>query len=189
MNELINSDEVFALAIQIEANAADYYRRAAELQTDPMTAEFLEELAVMEDGHERAFVRMRAAAAESHHRTSSQDLILEGGLFLSAIVAGYRIEGSAEAADNLTGIESLAEILKTALELEKQSVLFYLGLLEVVATNTQRIVTQAILNEEKNHVAILTEKLSELECHGIPFLQHRSSNDVEEDSYENLSVG
>jgi len=189
MTDLIHSDEVFALAIQIEANAADFYRRAADLQSERTAAEFLEELAVMEDGHERAFVRMRAAADESHHRATTQDLILEGGLFMSSIVAGYRIEGSAEAADNLTGMESLSEILKIALELEKESVLFYLGLLEVVATNTQRIVTQAILNEEKNHVVTLMEKLRELECHGIPFRQNQTRNDVEEDSYENLSVG
>ena len=37
-----NAEEVFEMAIQIEANGAKFYRRAAELQKDQTDKDFLE---------------------------------------------------------------------------------------------------------------------------------------------------
>jgi len=44
-----NLNEVFEMAIQIEANGANFYRKAAGFQNNPADKDFLEKLARMED--------------------------------------------------------------------------------------------------------------------------------------------
>ena len=53
-----NADEAFKMAIHIESNGAAFYRKAAELQSDASSREFLEGLASMEEDHKRTFMAM-----------------------------------------------------------------------------------------------------------------------------------
>ena len=163
MKYLLSIDEAFAMAIQIESNAAGFYRRAAGLQGDAEPAAALERLAVMEDEHKRFFGEMRLAVRDRPRPPDPGGLDPEGALFLSAIGAGYLVEGSAVVAAGLTGRETLSEILRKAIELEKQSVLFYLGLRDVLSDDPQQTALLRIIGEEKKHLVALTGRLRALE--------------------------
>ena len=54
-----NAEEIIEMAIQIEANGAAFYRRAAELQEEMADKEFLETIARMEDRHKIGFEEMK----------------------------------------------------------------------------------------------------------------------------------
>src|SRR3989339_599342 len=108
MAELLSIAEAFVIAVQMETNGIAFYRRAANLQTDQGTASFLEELAAMEDGHRKVIVSMRDAVDAKSTHTEALDLNPGGGLFLAAIAAGCRVEGSPIATASLTGRETLA---------------------------------------------------------------------------------
>ena len=59
-----NADDVLAMAEQMEINGGKFYRTAAESTSEPANKEFLLELALMEDQHEKTFKNMRAELSE-----------------------------------------------------------------------------------------------------------------------------
>ena len=64
MPERFNADEVFNMAVKIETNGAEFYRKAATLQKDEKNRNFLNGLAKMEDRHKKVFEEMRHAFTE-----------------------------------------------------------------------------------------------------------------------------
>jgi len=160
MPALVNADEVFAIAVQMENNAAAYYRRAAELQSDSANAGTLQRLAEMEDDHKATFAAYREQAKTSG---KSESLSPDGGLFLAAIAGGYPVEGSPSKADELAGDESMKDIVHTAVELEKKAILFYLGIKDAIddASDIEKI--DKIINDEKSHVVTLLDELKKLD--------------------------
>ena len=71
-------------------------------------------------------------------------------------------EGSPTAADTLTGNETMEEILALALVMEKDSILFYLGLKDMVPQKYGKDKIDEIILEERRHVAKLTSVLNDL---------------------------
>ncbi len=161
-----NVEEVFEMAIQIEANGAAFYRKAAGMQTDESDRRFLETLALMEDRHKAGFQEMKQFVADSEKTPTVFDPDDEQGLYLKAMADFHGGEGSPDALALLTGTESLADIVKTAIGLEKESILFYVGLKDLVPPRLGRDRINAIIDEEKQHVAQLTGFLKKAKKQG-----------------------
>jgi rubrerythrin len=157
-----NVDEVLEMAIRVEENAADFYRKAAEIQSDEKNREFLEKLAAIEDGHKATFMEIRNTITDTEKRGTVFDPHDELSLYLSAMADTHGGEGSPAAADSLTGSETMEEILTTAIGLEKETVLFYLGLKDMVPPKYGRDKIDDIIREERGHVAQLTNLLTKL---------------------------
>jgi rubrerythrin len=71
-------------------------------------------------------------------------------------------EGSPTLADKLTGQESMKDILTTARDLEKEAILFYVGMKDLVPEELGRHRIEEIIQEEKRHFVTLTEELNNL---------------------------
>jgi rubrerythrin len=163
MPVLFNADEVFAIAIRIEKNGAAFYRKVAAQQAgDAARVDYLSKLAAMEDEHQQTFEAMRRELSAAEAPAQSTDLYNEGQLFLAAIADGYPLEGAPSVAESLTGDETMEQILKIAIGLEKKSILFYLGMKDVVPEDRGRDKLDAIIGEEKAHVVGLTAELKKL---------------------------
>lgn len=150
-----NADEVFEMAIQIEKNGAAFYRRAAELQTEKVNKDFLETIARMEDRHKAGFEKMKATVSDIEKSQTIFDPNEEITLYLKAMADAHGGEGDPDAAALLTGNETMAQIVKTAIGLEKESILFYLGLKDIVPPKFGREKINAIIEEEKKHIVQL----------------------------------
>jgi rubrerythrin len=125
-----SADEVLGLAEQIERNGAAFYRRAAGIAGDP-PRKMLLELAEMEDGHEKTFARMRAEfAKKGGARAFDPDGDAE--LYLRAMAAGRVFDATSDPAAALTGKETVVQILQQAVALEKDSIVFYVGIRRAV---------------------------------------------------------
>ena len=59
MNGTFNALEIFEMAVKIERNGAKFYRKAAQGFEDPDTRNLLNDLAGMEDEHEKIFAQMQ----------------------------------------------------------------------------------------------------------------------------------
>ena len=127
-----NANEVLQMAITIEENGAAFYRKAAESKKDSASTDFLLSLADMEDGHAETFKALRAGLSDDEKGETAYDPMNEAVLYLEAMADSHGGEGDPPAAEKLTGKESLADILNIAIGLEKESILFYLGLKEMV---------------------------------------------------------
>ncbi len=156
------AEEVFEMAEQIERNGAKFYRRAAELNSVPENQQFLEELAVMEDDHQATFAEMRKSLSGVERGSAGYDPDEEAQLFLDALANSHGGEGDPVAAQELTGEESMEEIIKTAMDLEKHTILFYRSIIENVPAEYGGDKIENIIEEEKSHLVTLAGKLKEL---------------------------
>ncbi|MBN1669880.1 MAG: ferritin family protein [Kiritimatiellae bacterium] len=159
MGIAFNADEVFEMAERIEEDGAAFYRKAAGGQSDGGKVQFLNGLAAMEDEHKQTFAAMRAGLGAADKESTTFDPDGEAALYLQAMADGHGGEGAPKAADALTGKESLADILTIAIGLEKKSILFYLGLKDMVPARLGKDKIDRIIDEERGHVGVLSREL------------------------------
>ncbi len=148
-----NADEVFEMAEQMERNGAKFYRGAAETTADPSNKELLIGLSKMEETHEKIFETMRAELKAAEKASTVFDPSGEASLYLRALVDS-RVFFKKE-----IDATSIVEILKSAIEAEKDSIVFYLGMKEAVPKNLGRDRIEAIIKEEMGHIRLLSKEL------------------------------
>jgi rubrerythrin len=148
-----NADEIFEMAEQIERNGTQFYRDAAKEVTDERNKTFLNKLADMEDQHEKTFADMRATLADAEKATTVFDPQGDAVMYLKAL-ADTRVFFEKE-----IDLSSMKNILKAAIEAEKDSIVFYLGLKEAVAENLGKNRIEDIIKEEMAHIQLLSKEL------------------------------
>lgn len=149
-----NVDEIFIMAEQIERNGADFYRSAADAVVDTEARELLNDLARMEVEHEKTFKALRAEISEQEKESTVFDPEGEAVLYLRAL-ADMRVFF-----EKKMDLSSLTAILKSAIEAEKDSIVFYLGMKEAVPKNLGKERIQKIIKEEMSHIRLLSRKLA-----------------------------
>ncbi len=163
MSITFNPDEIFEMAEQIERNGARFYRDAAAQVPDKTNKAFLESLGEMEDIHLTIFSNMRSELTKNVSEIITYDPDDQGALYLQAMADARGTEGRISVAQPLTGKESLEEILQIALNAEKNSVCFYIGLKNLVPSDSGKEQVDKIIKEEMAHIAILQTKLTALD--------------------------
>ncbi|MBW2147401.1 MAG: ferritin family protein [Deltaproteobacteria bacterium] len=158
-----NADEIFEVAGQIERNGAGFYRRAAKGATDSRTRKLLLDLAGMEDEHEKIFASIRADLFDQERESTVFDPDNESILFLRALADSNVFDVTSDPSEKLTGSETLEDILRTAIGLERDSIAFYLGMKEVVPERLGKARIDAIIKEEMRHVTVLRDELISLQ--------------------------
>jgi rubrerythrin len=156
MAQHFTAHEILTMAERIEQNGASFYRRAAEIAAAPEARARLLELAEMEDGHERLFAALRAdlsSASLTHDPDGVADAYLQ-------VMADQHIFRQVDARELLRGDESVEEILGMALRFERDSILFFDGLLPFVPAGAGRDRVLALIEEERRHVAMLARERS-----------------------------
>jgi rubrerythrin len=148
-----NADEVFEMAEQMERNGAKFYRDAAETAADPSNKEMLIGLSKMEEAHEKIFESMRADLTAAEKASTVFDPSGEASLYLRALVDS-RVFFKKE-----IDVKSMVEILKSAIEAEKDAIVFYLGMKEAISQNFGRDRIEAIIKEEMGHIRLLSKEL------------------------------
>jgi rubrerythrin len=154
-----NADEIFEMAEEVERNAAKFYHEAAAKAPDLQTKNVFLGLAVMEDGHLRTFREMRQGLSDQEKSGTTFDPDNEAVLYLQAMADTKGFEGMRNPAEKLTGRESMPEVFEIAIEAERNSVLFYVGLKGMVAARAGRDKVEGIIREEVGHVAQLRRQL------------------------------
>jgi len=158
-----NADEVFELAEQMERNGARFYRRAARAADDQRVRDVLERLAAMEDDHEQTFVAMRAELTGKERAPTVYDPEGEAAGYLRAMVGGHVFDVKTDPSTQLTGKESIGEIYRTAIGLEKDSVVYYLGIAKFVPESLGEEKVNDIIKEEMGHITLLSNELVSLQ--------------------------
>jgi len=151
-----NADDVLKIAEQIEENGADFYNRASAAMTDPHYKKFLLDLATMEVFHKKTFADMRSALSETERKPTVFDPNDEAVLYLKAL-ADLRVFYRKD-----MDTSSMENILTAAIEAEKDSIVFYVGMKDLVPEKLGRDKIDAIVNEEKKHIVMLGQELLSL---------------------------
>jgi rubrerythrin len=151
-----NADEIFTVAEQIEKNGARFYRAAAK--NNPASSSFLLNLAAMEDEHRAVLEEMHTTFSDLEE-SDVFDPDGEAGLYLAALASGRVFDMTKDPADLLKGDEPLEEIVRRAIGFEKDSVVFYLGMKDLVRERSGKVKIDLIIKEEMQHIVLLSKKL------------------------------
>jgi rubrerythrin len=150
-----NADDVFEMAEQMERNGGNFYRAAAkEAFLSEVERQMLLELARMEDQHEELFKAMRAELTGDEKAATVFDPTGEAVLYLRAL-ADTRVFFEKEIETT-----SMEAILKAAIDAEKDSIVFYLGMKASVPESMGKDRLDEIIKEEMGHIRLLSQKLA-----------------------------
>jgi rubrerythrin len=156
MTNEFNADDIFEMAVKIEKNGAVFYRDAAGQVEEKKSKDFLLELARMEDEHGVIFSNLKKELTSREKMTTTFDPEDENILYLNAF-ADSKVFFKKEKPDN-----NFKNILHCAIQTEKDSIIFYLGIKELVPEKYGRSKIDTIIKEEMGHIRLLAGKLAEL---------------------------
>lgn len=152
-----NADILFGIAIQLEKNGAAYYRSALTYVADPIVKKTLEDLAAYEEEHEQTFRQIRGALSGKEQFLSIYDPEGDFESYIEAFASGQVFDLQADPSAWLSASVSTMEILRHALSLEKDTIVFYLGLRDSIPESFGKERVDSILKEEMKHVAMISE--------------------------------
>jgi rubrerythrin len=158
MSIFFNAAEILEMAIQIERNGAKFYRTAGANAIEPPIKSMFDELAAMEVQHQATFSAMLKEVTAKGTATTF-DLEEQGALYLRAMVEGKVFDTKSDPSSKLTGKESLDQILNIAIGLEKESIVFYVGIKEMVREESDKEQIDHIIREEMGHISTLADVL------------------------------
>ena len=98
---------------------------------------------------------MRSGLKAHEKQTTVFDPNQETAQYLAVMADTHGGEGSPKAADALTGNESIQDIIDIAIGLEKESILFYLGLKDFIPPDYGKEKLDRIIQEEQRHIVQL----------------------------------
>ncbi|OGQ88892.1 MAG: rubrerythrin [Deltaproteobacteria bacterium RIFOXYC2_FULL_48_10] len=156
MTNEFNADDIFEMAVKIEQNGAVFYRDAVGQVEEKKNKDFLLELAQMEDEHGVIFSNLKKELTAQEKMVTTFDPEDENILYLNAF-ADSKVFFKKEKPDN-----NFRNILHCAIQTEKDSIVFYLGIKELVPEKYGRSKIDTIIKEEMGHIRLLAGKLAEL---------------------------
>jgi len=152
----LNAFELFDTAEQIEQNGAEFYRKAAKIFDKTEISGLFLRLADWEMKHKKIFALMREQLAEPNPETGkcrTDESPPEKKAMAGLAVFGIR----PEPVNELDGGENKADVIKRAIEKEKDSIVFYSGLKDFAASVITKDKIDDIIKEELRHIRILNE--------------------------------
>ena len=162
MTTHFNADEIFEMAEQIERNGARFYRRAAQAVGDPGKQKLFFQLVAMEAEHERVFSFMREELSAEEGRGAAFDPDDQTGQYLQAAADGkiFNVNADPEALFDIGERLTVEDILRAAIGMEKESIIFYLGMKSMVPDGLGKDKIDGIVKEEMSHIGALSMELA-----------------------------
>jgi rubrerythrin len=148
------------MAEDIERQGASFYTKAAGLFSDADIKNLLEGLSKMEVAHEKAFKKMRSDILSDAFKGYDPDEMAIA--YIHAFTEGKVFAKGADMCDALNAKSTLSEILKMAIEAEKNSILFYTGIKKALPETMAKEAIEDIIGEEMKHIVMLTGKLTSI---------------------------
>jgi rubrerythrin len=157
-----NSDEIFEMAEEIERNGSEFYLEASDIYKEDKTCEMFKKLARMEKDHQRAFhaMRLQFGSSEKDSVTYDPDNVAVHYLQAAADMRVFNVREDVKS--TLEGVDSVEKVIRLAIEREKDSVVFYVGLKRLVPDSSDAEKVDWIIEQEMEHIKILTGELAKI---------------------------
>lgn len=137
------------MAVKIEEDGAAFYRAAADKTDDAEIKALFEDLAGREDAHRAVFEEM-AEGVEPVPEPAGSD-VGDYASFLEAALDNAVFRGPDKALRIAEQADDRASALRAAMGFEKDTMLFYYDLREMVGESDREIISE-IISEEKQHL-------------------------------------
>lgn len=151
-----SADDIFELAEDIEINGAEFYRNAAANISNKAHKDMLTGLADMEVEHKKTFEQMRLELKGREKTETAFDPEGDAASYLQAL-ADIRVFF-----EKPLDTSQMENILKDAIQAEKDSIVLYLGMKEMVPEKFGKNRIDKIIKEEMGHIRMLSKELKQL---------------------------
>ena len=151
-----NAEDVFTMAVRIEENGNAFYTGAMNKAKDEGLKKLFADLAAMEEGHITAFKVLRANIMETGSLTSmvwDPEGLAQAYLQATADTHIFTVE-AAEA--RLQKLATANDALDVALQFEKDSVTFFVGMKELLPDAEGKSKIDALIQSEMDHIRMLS---------------------------------
>ena len=162
MSFYLNADEIFQVGVQIEANGKAFYEAAAERGPESDVGRLCRELATWETKHIELFEGMRRALPPAAREGSAFDPDSDLAAYVRATADSHVFRKNVDVAALASRCRTAGDILDLAIAFEKDSVVFYSAVRNVVAPHQGQSNLDALIEEELRHIAILTKEKAKL---------------------------
>ena len=163
MAQLFNADEIFQMGVQIEKNGFSFYATAAESTDDADLKGLFSQLAEWEQKHITIFeyLRMNLPPGVTETDVFDQENMIH--LYLKSVADNVVfVKGLSMQPENQVWTSPIS-ILKTALDFEKDSVVFFSSMKEVTVDTAGAAEVEKLVFEELRHIGYLTSEMRKLE--------------------------
>lgn len=155
----LNDLEALSLAIEIEGRGRAFYEAAYQQATEAGQKELFMLLKTEEFHHMESFTKLQNDLKNSKNMSAEDQYDEESTRYVRALVAEQVFPKSENASGKIAELKIMNEILKTALQAEKDLVLLYDQLANCAKLDKAKKVFALLKIEEQNHVVLIREML------------------------------
>ena len=157
-----NADEIFEIAEQIERNGQKFYSKSSERVQNKQAKAVLKNLADMETKHLETFQRLHAKIDAKTREELTWDPDGQAVAYLRAAADSHIFKTDTDPTSLLSDNSDPKEILELALQFEKDSVVYFLGVSDMVPERLGKAEVLRLAKQEQGHIAIIQRTLSTL---------------------------
>ena len=155
---MLTAAEALKWAMEIEKNGEVFYNEVATKSADPEVKALFEDLADQERGHYRAFQKMLEEVKPDPDLSSVGVQYDEYQAYLQAVLADALFAGPDKGLTLAEQAQDRETALRAAMGFEKDTLLFFYDLREMVSEAERGAISDVIL-EEKAHLRRLAKML------------------------------
>ncbi|MBD3179395.1 MAG: hypothetical protein GF417_07180 [Candidatus Latescibacteria bacterium] len=152
----IDVRELLRLAKKDEDVGAEFYQALSEQVEDSGLRDEILEIKEQEIGHSRRFQEM---IDELSDYVPQEDFPGEYEQYYQSFLSKREYLETGQAVEMASNIESDMEGLKLALSQEKNTLLFFLEMKELVPTGQHREMVHQVIDEERDHIVQLSQMI------------------------------
>ena len=153
---LLTAAEALKWAMEIEENGEAFYNAVAAKSADAETKALLEDLAIQERGHYQVFQKMLEEVRPHPDLSDVGYEYEEYQAYLQVVLASALFAGPDKGLTLAEQAKDREAALQAAMGFEKDTLLFFYDLREMVSEAERETIT-AIINEEKTHLRRLAK--------------------------------
>jgi rubrerythrin len=157
-----NAQEIFEIGVKIEENGRAFYQAAAEASESEEATKLFEELADWEGQHIALFQNLKDKLPAGSDEQTAFDPYHEQSLYLRAAADSHVFGRDADPGQMARDCASPVDALRKALGFEKDSVVVYTSMRNMVPEKLGKGEIDKLVNEELSHIRIISEKIAEL---------------------------
>ncbi len=156
-----SSREILEMAVRIEENGMSFYKGASAVTDNEELKTLFDYLVIEEVKHVELFEALKEAIAGAEPTDYNDPYLEDESNYINALADSNIFMKGTDGEAAAKEIKSDAEALDFAIRIEKDSILFYLELINMVRDEDRQTVKD-ILSEERKHIAKLTEMQASL---------------------------
>lgn len=147
-----NATEVFRIALEIKDRCMAYYEKAQGVIQDSEVRELFETLVREEREHKAKIESLKAKVPPDGWAPPVSDPEEELDLYIKMMADQHVLNPARDLDARLAEVKTTQDALKLALQFEKDSVIFFLGMQEATCEGKDRDLLGILIKEEQDHV-------------------------------------